>query len=435
MSILVGAGITMLIQIGTSVINMKYSQETTAKIKDLQQKFKRESQDYTLEREHERFLRSCALQLEIEEKNHVENLKDIEQDFINSIKKWAHSKAIDPSFHYPLRISPYIIGKSVLPIYGSPTNNSRKELFCILTGSNDTLFNKIALPILDNILCEKISEFWNLNSMHTVCYYPDIWNKEKICCDEDIENLKTIIKTPTITITPFIENCDELRKLSIKIHLWGTGNTNSISSQIIESGIVLEKHLLQYKTEELESIIVNLFSHVICVMGEIVDTYYWGNNYQAPILPSILSKGLISHNQEVLNSITLIYVDLFKKLALGLCKEEDNIIPLDEVKLLQDVAEINQYNFPQRSMSFLYSMTEMLKNIPDTSVELIKKTLFSLYKARTGESIQSLSEIDVKLLMREDFDIISEMINMTKCCNNDQFLQELIDVIRRKISV
>ena len=116
-------------------------------------------------------------------------------------------------------------------------------------------------------------------------------------------------------------------------------------------------------------------------------------------------------------------------------KEEDNIIPLDEVKLLQDVAEINQYNFPQRSMSFLYSMTEMLKNIPDTSVELIKKTLFSLYKARTGESIQSLSEIDVKLLMREDFDIISEMINMTECCNNDQFLQELIDVIRRKISV
>lgn len=418
----------MGLQWASSNLTTKYSKENTAKIKDMQQSFKRESQERSSRRDYEKFRRSCAFQLEIEEISHKERLGNIDQDFMSAIERRAYSDAISRR-NYPLNISPYVIKKSVIPICGTQIYDSRKEVFCILTGSNDAAFNKEILPVLDDMLCELISQYWNQSSMHTMCYYPNTWKESVTYTDERIANLKGILTIPTITITPFFENHEERNQLYIKIHMWGVGDGNGVASQI-ETDFFLDKLPKRYETKQINDIVQNILPHAVCAMAQNIDVYYWTNYYQPPIFPSLLPKLKIRLDNEDLQSISESYCDLYKSLALGSLSTDNQPLPL-----VKEIAEVNLFNFPQRSLNFLRSVIDLSKGETDSSSELIQATALSIYEAKTGNSAKTLAEIDVETLMMDDFDTILELIHISKDSNAFCVAHELTDVIRRGITI
>lgn len=426
MSIVVGTLITMGLQIGVSIYNQKYNRENLAEINKWKQDFKASTQNNSLARDYEKFRRSCDLQLKIEEESHVERLRIIDEKFINSFAQTAHEESLQS--HYPLRISPYIISKSVIPICGTQINHSRQEVFCILTNSNDVTFNKQVLPDLDDLICYAISSFWNQRSLHTICYYPNVWKEQSVFCNEDINNIKSLIVTPTITITPFFEKNKDESSLIIKLNLWGIGND---LEREIGTSIIFKTNPKNYSNSEKETIISQLFPLILCAMGQVIDMYYWANYYQPPILPSLIERGHIPCDNETINEFGTVYAELYEDLALGINMGNYPVALKDQV-FLNNIADCNQCNFPQRSIGFLGSVISLTKAGTESS-KLIQSTTTSFYKARTGNNVKSLSEIDVSCLDSSDMDIISELAVIAKTSSNVSVFQELRDVISRKI--
>ena len=430
MSVVLGTLFTMGLQIAASVINTRTNRKNTAEIKQMQKEMKERNQARTLQREQEKFIRSCKFQLQMEEYSHQEKIKRLNQDFLNVIESLAHSRALKN--HYPLKISPYIIGRSIIPTCDTQINHSRQEIFCILTGSNHSVFNRDVLPMIDDMLCDAISTYWNQRSMHTVCYYSNIWNEDVIFCDENITNLQSILKTPTLTITPFFANHDGKYQLTLKLYLWGLGDDNSISTKI-PLDIAFEALPSSYTKDTIDDIINTFCSYALCAMAQNIDTYYWTNYYQAPIFPSILSKGMLRTNPDIYVECTQSYIQLYKTLVLGLYSEGTASLCLNTQNELKEVAEINQFNFPQRSITFLHSLTELTINNPEESKNLITATFLSIYEARTGLAIQSLSDVDVNLLMKDDIDLLVKLIDLSKACK--VYIKDMVDILKEYIKI
>ena len=428
MSVVVGTLVTMALQAGVSIYNQCYSRKNLEAINRRKQEFKASSQTDSLKRDYEKFKRSCELQLQIEEDGHVERLNKIDQELIGSFSKIAHTESLKS--HYPLKISPYIISKSVIPICGTQIGHSRQEVFCILTNSNDSVFNQKILPTLDEMLCYTISALWNQQSLHTVCYYPNIWKEKHLFCNEDIDNIKAIIITPTITITPYFEIGPETNILKIKINMWGIGH--EIATEI-ETPIAYKNIPQKYLDSEKEDILLQLFPLTICALAQCIDMYYWANYYQSPLLPLLLENGQIPVDTQTKTEYGTAYAGLYEILVLGGGNSTYPISPENRT-LLKNIADINQCNFPQRGINFLDSVVT-LTQCGDTSVKMIRDTAKSIYEARTGNVVDSLSAIDVRYLDNEDMDLISDMVSIASVSRNLVVCKELTDIISRKIKL
>ena len=417
----------MGLQIGASIFNQYYNRENLDKINGRKQEFRASSQADSFKRDYEKFKRSCELQLQIEEESHVERVNAIDQELIGSFSKMAHAESLRS--HYPLKISPYIISKSVIPICGTQICHFRQEMFCILTNSNDATFNQEILPTLDDMLCYTISTLWNQNSLHTVCYYPNIWKEKQIFCDEDIDNIKSIIITPTIAITPYFVKNQGTNTLIIKVNLWGIGN--DIPPTKIKTVIVYKNIPHKYSDSEKNNVLSQLFPEVICALAHSIDIYYWASYYQPPLLPYLIENGQIQVDTQKKKEYGTAYAELYETLALG---RDKGVYPISSEKkdLLNNIADINQCNFPRRSIGFLESVVALTQG-GDTSSKIIRDTTKSIYKAKTGEDVELLSAIDVTYMDEADFDVISELAAIAKKSGNNSTFQELRDVISRKI--
>ncbi len=420
---------TIGLMVYTSLKNQRKSKEFTTAIKQMQRERMAADQEHALIRDHERFIRSCQMQLQMEEEGHEEKLVDIDNDFLNTFKKMAHEAAIKS--HYPLKISPYVIKNSVIPLYETQMGHSRLEVFGILTNSNNESFNKAVLPLIDDMLNEAISKLWNQSSMHTICYYPEIWNERFIFCTEDIDNLKAMIVTPTIAITPYFERQQNAYRLLLKFNLWGMGSKKVIST-CIETSIEYETLPSNYSPEEIDKVAENMFPYIICHLGKIIDVYYWANYYQAPLLPKIISEGYIQLDSDSLSSLSDEYAEMYESLALGNINP-DKYEMINEVQtFLKDVSLLNQYNFPERGIGFLKSVIA-LKQQSAGSDELFFDTIISIYEAKTDKTISSMSLVDVTLLDKQDMETITELILIAKESGNIQATRALTEIIEKKI--
>ena len=425
MGIIIGTLLTMALQVGASYINQRNNKKTMEEIKERQREFKAEFQEHGIRRDYGKFRRSCELQLQMEEESHNERLDDIDKDFDNWFVKMAHKAMLES--HYPLTISPYIIKSFVMPFCGNRMGEKRKELFCMLTNSNDNVFNANVIPLLDDALCNIISSVWNERSMHTLCYYPNIWKQNISYSDEDLENMKAIIITPTIAVSPFFERRKDGYTLIVKLDMWGDNIDRAIR---LETGIHFASMPTTYSSDQIKSILSILFPIVICAIAQNVDVYYWTNYYLPPILPSVLSRGLIPVGKDVYNEFGQAYMELFLTLALGLVAP--NSVCAAETSLLTEVAGMNQCNFPERAVGFLEEAARLAPTRQSLET-MIMNTLSSLYEARTSVRFGSLDEIDVDLLDKNDMNQITRMIGIAKKGNDFELARRLVGIVRRKI--
>lgn len=417
----------MGVQIGVSLINQHYNKKNLEDIKKIQQKAKSDIQKNMLERDYQKFQRSCEYQYKIEEESHAERLKAIENEFLSSFDKMAHNANLVS--HYPLNISPYIISRSVIPINGTQFKHSRQEVFCVLTNSNDKVFNKEVVPYVDDTLCNLIASYWNKDSLHTMCYFSNTWNECLSFCDEDIDNLKSTIATPTIAVTPYFEKNEEGGYLLIvKLNMWGIGS--EVSCQL-STGIQFDTIPIKYSTQEIDKTVAKLIPPMICAIAQAIDVYYWETYHLPPLLPSLISDGKI-----LLDDITMkrtfreAYVTLYNTLVLGWTSNVEKTIP--DTSLVSDVALVNQCNNPYVNIKFLNDLSLFIDSSEEIET-LIRNSFVYLYESRTGDKYESTSAIKLSLLQKSDMDLIRLLIRIAKQTQNHLLTEDLLSVVKNKI--
>lgn len=417
-------GITF--QVVVSLFNQWKNYEQTAKIKEEQRKAKLEEVKNNQRRDMERFKRSCQLQEELEEKLHLSKIEKYKQDFLNSLIKMAHKENLDN--HYHLNVSPYVIQRSLIPLTTEDLSNTRQELFCILTGSNNEIFNRQVLPYIDEEICDKISKFWNESSNHTICYYQNLWDLEaNLFSSEDVENIKSLINTPTVSVSPLFHKDNDGFHLALKVGAWGMGNDESFSCELT-TAVRFEELPLKYSHKEVTEIVNQITPEAICAIGQLADVFYWVNYHLSPLLPTLISKEKIAVPRVLANRYATVYSDFYKSIVIG---NDDRTRSRNA--LLADIADINLYNYPERSLACLKSILALTGKSEATS-ELIEGSVVSFYRARTDENPGSLGQMDASLLQSQDITYIQTLLEYAKAMNNKPLIKELSEIIKRYVS-
>lgn len=410
------------LQVGVSLFNQWKNSELTTRIKEEQRKAKLDEIKNNQRRDMERFMRNCQLQEEFEAQSHINKMQKYRQDFLNSLIKMAHKENLDN--HYHLNVSPYVIQRSLIPLTTEDLKNTRQELFCILTGSNNKIFNEQVLPYLDESICDLISKYWNESSNHTICYYQNLWDsKDSLFSNEDVENMKSLINTPTISLSPLFQKDNEGFQLVIKVSAWGMGNQDSISCEL-PTEVRFQSLPNKYSLSEISEVIDNVIHQAICAIGQLADVFYWVNYYQAPLLPMLIGMNKIQVPDDLAIQYALAYSDFYKNLVIG-----NNIETRELSPVLADSAEINQYYHPERSLTCLKSIMA-LTGKSDTTSEIIERTMLSFCSAWTDEQPKSLAQIDSSLLHYQNINLILKLIEYAKSIDNSQQVKELLEIIR-----
>lgn len=418
-----------LLQIGISLYNQYKNKTVAEKIKKEQQEAKRKEILDSQKRDREKFLRSCELQERMESEAHRHKVASIRQGFMSSFMTMIHKDNLDR--HYPLNISPYIIQRSVIPETEEDIDNVRQELFCILTGSNDANFNSKVLPYIDESICGVLSKYWNETSNHTICCYQNIWNKSAdTFSEEDIDNLRVLIPTPTVAVTPMLAKQESGYKLTWLIHFWGTGNDEDLQYWEIDSDVCFENLPKKYTKVEINHIVNSITSYAVCAIGEIADVFYWTNFYQPPLLPSLLAKGVLDVSEISKRQYAERYAQLYTSFALGDFTGASG--DSGSLQLAKDIAAINQYNHPERGMAFLNNIFNLRDFMP-SSGELIVDSVLVFYRSKTDMEVSTLAEINAALIKNEDVIYLSQFIEQSKRCKAEDVTRQLLKILNDKI--
>lgn len=413
------------LQIGVSLYNQSRNSELTARIKEEQRKAKLDEIKNNQRRDMERFQQLCLLQDEMETTAHIHRIEKIQQDFLNSFGKMAHKENLNS--HYHLNVSPYVIQRSIIPLTTNDLKNARQELFCILTASNDEAFNRHVLPYLDEAICDVISKYWNETSNHTICYYQNLWDSESnLYSNEDVENIKSLINTPTVTISPWFQKEGDGHRLILKINSWGMGNQESMYCEI-DTGVSFDSLSSKYSSQEISDIVNRILPNAICSIGQIADVYFWVTNYLPPQLPYLLGNSSIKVSKKLSDDYAQVYSMFYKHLVLGSSKA---MTDLDST--LAEIAEINQYNYPERSLACLKSILT-LTDKSDSSTEMIEDSMMSYYLAKTDETVTHVNKIDASLLQYQDLNYVSTLIEYAKLIDKPKLIKDLSELVKNYV--
>ena len=421
-----GLLITIAFQVGSALSNSKNKQELNQELTALRKKDKEERQKASQRREYERSQKANARQMELEEKAHQQRLEALETDFMNNFKKMAEGQALNAS---PLRISPYVIRNTVMPLFDGIR---KEEVFCILTNSNDDAFNRSIIPILDQLLFDAISDLWNKNSLHTICYYTNVWKSDIGFTVEQIDNMMALFMTPTVTITPYVTRSNNKNQISIIINIWSKVYQVNYT---LETPVAFESSITQLHKEEIKKLAYSIFSHALCAMGYSIDLYYWNTYNQPPLLPRLISTGAIQCDDDTKSTLKDAYIEVFKTGVLG-CQTKaltETKLEQDSVDKMRENASNTLYCSPDSGIGYLQSISSTISDKEVLSY-LLSDTLLSIYKARFGEeSVNSLADIDSNKLTDVDVDIVLELMQLAKNSNCDEVEQGFKNILRRVI--
>lgn len=423
MSMVIGTIATICIQAYTAYSNYKLSKENAEEIKELQRDYKSRKLTHSIKRDKEKFERSCAIQMLMEELDHKAKVESIHSRFLDSINSLVQKQELRN--YYPLVVSPYIISNSVLPANLDEINNPREQILCVLTCSNNSLFNKFIFTDLDNYLSSNFSKYWNKSSQHQVCYYTNVWRKDKLLSYDasDWNNLRPLISSPTVFITPMVSSSNEI---SIRITLMVNGTEFHYERKLnLKFELVQNSDSESIKTfkSHFKSI---AYSGILCDAAFVVDFHYWRNHKFPPRLPRLLNTNSIKLESTQKDEYRLQYETLFRCTALGIFEGSNNVIKDSEKEELQLLASINQFNFPQRSINYLESLL-LLPMEHSKAESLIYDTLVSICNARTDMSENTIENLDVSQLDKDDMDIITKLASLSQEHKlNDNLISKII---------
>ena len=430
--------IMVLTNVGLQLINNWRNTKTTEEMRKKQQAFQVAAQ----ERNHDRMMQLLhegqKLQEEMEAEMHKLRVENIENDFDNIIKQIFQA---DELKQWPLKVLPMVMKNQSLGTY-SKNKNENVALHVILTPSNCDNFNKAVFPQIELGVESFLNRHWNTLSSHPVLFYSGAWKTNTAPTHNDIEQLRTDLShLPVLMLTPFFKPDDG--KLVFNINMWGMGkdkeqrtnNENEEQIQINSQEIVIqpsEKEFSCYNLyapnmnygEELTATTIEEFMpYLQCMIGYLADVYFWSAHHIVPLLPHILSGGLIKTNSRIDKEIANAYSEYYLSLTgKGIQRN------------LSDKKHISSdwCLYPEREISLLQSVITM-NHDRSVSDRMINNTLALIYENRTGDRFVSSSTMDVGLLDYDDMRLLSSLNEMAAAYGSKDISCSIKDIIRRKI--
>lgn len=446
-----------LIVIGVKLVESIYTnwknRQQVAELKKVQRAAKEDELINNQRRDLNKFKLSCQFQEEMERENHKEKIQTIADNFLKSIELMFQKDNLDS--HYMLNVSPYVLQRSLIPLsvkdiylpdikfeelYGKDLSkeslyNVREKFLCILSGSNNSAFNKDVLPYLDDAICDVISTYWNERSNHTIVYYEDMWNCDKGPYSHDrLGNLRSSIPNATLVITPFFEPCAEKpgkQELVLKLNMW-IHKEEEISEAEVPTNLYFDTTPISYSLKEINEIVPDLTTNAVCAIGQMADLFYWATEHKPPLLPYLMGKGVIDVSESTKDRIISYYSHWYRSYAIGEDKLKFSNDP-ECHQLISDIIEINQYNHPERSLACLNSIIALTAKSPLTS-EMIKGSMLSFYRARTDKTPSSIDSIDASLIKKQDIMYVKMLIELTQQAEDHELKRELSELIYKYIT-
>lgn len=323
--------------IGLQYFNNSATNKKSEELRQKQNEIQRAAALRDFKRMHRLQEQSARLSLEVEEELHKQRMEDLEKNYDTIIEQIAHSAAINS---WPLTVLPFVMrGES----FGSIIGGGAKAIavHCIVTPSNNELFNSLFYDDIDLRLEEKMNAIWNAQSNHPVVYYGGCWRKRDLkgvvsCINlNEIDLLKSQLKSlPTLVITPYFDP-----KLHFRIKMWGMGKDADVRLELkgdmfnyidrYEEGRFPEGEALNsFYATTIDQFVPYLQS----LIGFIADKYFWSMYSTSPMLPKI-AQGQAMTRLIFKEKLFPIYK---KTLDDGLQQKEDYVRAIDYVDGLSE---------------------------------------------------------------------------------------------------
>ena len=406
---------TIAVQVGSAYFNSKKSKAQSAKLAEQQQRLEEKIMLQGIENSREEYAQVCALQREIEQLMQKDRLELIQQNYLNSIELDAYNVSLE---HWPLFTPPYVIKGQLIDGLSGANSTDAIPLNCIMTTSMHSKFNKKIFPQLEEKLALFCSKHWNSSQPNSIRFYQNAWRRDNIV-DVDlgsriIDLYAHLDDVPTIVLSPIVRN----GKITFRIYWWGI--SRNAKDQHNNDPMIYDPELTTIITddmalseEQINSIISELTNKLSAIISYFADQYYWSFYKYPPQLPQIVSSDkILNLANETKIEYQNIYEDIYHKIF-----EEDGVM-------------IAYYS--ENIVQFLNSLVTNYES--EKSSMLIKNTLQKVYNIKTGGVVSDLSDIDPQKLLVEDIQMLSLLINVARFSGNNNIAEQIIDIMRRKIS-
>ncbi len=283
-------------QVAAAGLGYLRNTKTQARLDNIQKQYESALQQRNFERAAARKREMEKLQEHNDWEAHQLRLQSIEESFSHSIHVDGYGNALQ---NWPLRVPPFVMKDESIGLFERPelATRSTVALHCILSRSNDSLFNQLVYPRLEHKLSVVLSKNWGANSTHPILYYSGAY-KDAGEIGPKIPNLKAQLPhLPVLTITPYIKDEPEGINFCYHISLWGVTKGDSIDNPQLRGEIIeleftpegISKHYKRNKTDysidEIQSIVIEQVETLSAFIGYVADMYYWSYYSIAPLLP------------------------------------------------------------------------------------------------------------------------------------------------------
>lgn len=291
----IGTITMVLANVGLQIYNNWCGSRQNEQLRQKREEFEQAALERNTQRMWQIMREGQALTLELEEQKHQQRLKDLQNEVDNLLHSMAYSAAIN---NWPLNVLPIVMKNQAL---GNLLARQEETiaLHCILTPSNCNSFNTAIFPLLEESLETFCNQHWSIASDHPILFYSGAWKSNTHPTEVQIASMRTALSNlPTLLITPEFRPTDD--KLVFQVRIWGVGASSSDEFTIPE--IEPTKFQRDYTfsldythdTELASEALEDLVPYLQCLIGYMADTYFWSSLGKAPILPRLLTDGIIN---------------------------------------------------------------------------------------------------------------------------------------------
>lgn len=427
----IGTITMVLANVGLQIYNNWCNSRQNEQIRQKREEFEQAALERNTQRIWQIMREGQALTLELEEQKHQQRLKDLQGEVDNLLHSMAYSAAIN---NWPLNVLPIVMKNQAL---GNLLARQEETiaLHCVLTPSNCNSFNTAIFPLLEESLETFCNQHWSIASDHPILFYSGAWKSNTHPTEVQIASMRTALSNlPTLLITPEFRPTDG--KLVFQICIWGVGASSSDEFTIPEIEPTKFQRdytsLLDYAhdTELASEVLEDLVPYLQCLIGYMADTYFWSSLGKSPILPRLLTDGIVNTDgmKYLLEATKGNYERLFveeNKNPFGQPFEDTKALSLydgtscyyqegDQKAKLEEI--FISYCSKHTAKEF-HSISECLdvNNFTKDDLPFIRKfrTLYNGYQTELGE-IQSILEavdFDYFILESTDVDYLEKLAN------------------------
>ncbi len=303
-------------------LNAWHNKKNAKKLQELQELYESEVQKKMSALAKEQFEKLCKAKREIAEEEYnaqIKLLEDLHQENLRSIEYLA---SLDK---WPLAVMPLVMRNDSLffNTQAIDTNKNRNDIVpisIILGPCRDKAFQSAIWRKVEEQLAQHFCSYWGIMSSHPIIFYQDAWKNEMDPADgSSFADIHAKIKNvPTIIISPILTRANSLQ---LEISHWCIKGLDTEESYVNETRISLPegshvyKREANYNDEDIPSLVNELCNYIESLIGFMSDQYMWLRYHEAPLLPTLVQKGVIICDESERNNL---YKFSFDMLAMSL---------------------------------------------------------------------------------------------------------------------